>query len=180
MIEMSMELLVFAVLALLTLASSIGVVVARNPVTAAILLVMDLFFLAAIYATLGADFIAAIQIIVYAGAIVVLFLFVIMLLNLREEFPDSRGVPVPEILTAIALVVLFAVLAIRVAATHTDSGFSQVTGTYGLETIGQQTNAVGMHLFQKYLWPFELSSLLILLATIGAVVIAKKPKKDSV
>jgi NADH-quinone oxidoreductase subunit J len=177
---MSLELILFASLAALTLAASAGVVLARNPVTAAVCLVVDLFFLAAIYATLGADFIAAIQIIVYAGAIVVLFLFVIMLLNLRPDSRERITVPLPELLTGVAMVIATLAVIFQISNVPTGDnsaipvGILQSTAT----PLGEQTHAIAVHLFQKFIWPFELSSILILLATVGAVLIARKQKKE--
>ena len=164
------ELIVFYVLAALITACSVVVVTAKNPVTAAVYLVLNLFLLAGIYALQGADFIAAIQVIVYAGAIVVLFMFVIMLLNLHPSALGSGKYPAPEYLIMFVTVIAFAVIGVKLVA-------SGPTGAEAIEAVSMHqgnTHAVGLRLFTGYLWPFELASILILLAVIASVVIAKK------
>ena len=157
---------VFVVLALLTVLSALTVVVHRNPVHSACALVATLFLLAVLFAGLDAPLVAVLQIIVYAGAIVVLFLFVIMLLNLQVE---TRALTSPLLVVAataggIALVALLALVVGRAtssAATNLPAGFGE-------------TESVARVLFTTYLLPFELTSILLLVAIVGAVALAWK------
>lgn len=154
------------------------VVTSRNPVASAIYLIGDLFLLAAVYALLNAHFVAAIQVLVYAGAVVVLFMFVIMLLN---QGPDGNSVfrfSVGESFILLLTLLAFLLVALLIVL----DAPTALSGEHSLEAItnaGGNTYAVGMHLFTKYLWPFELASLLILLAIIGSVIIAKRSKEHT-
>jgi NADH-quinone oxidoreductase subunit J len=170
-----MELLFFLALGGLMVFSSIMVVAGRNPVTSAMFLVGQLFMLACVYAMLGADFVAAIQIIVYAGAIMVLFVFVIMLLNLQPDSIKGPNLPAVEIVMLILTVLTFAAISLYLV---TDTA-APARGGYTPEAIqqaGGNTYIVGMEMFSTYLWPFELASILILLAIVASIVIAKKDK----
>ena len=160
----------------------------RNPLSAALWLVSTMFSLAAIYVLLNAQFIAAIQVLVYAGAIMVLFLFVIMLLNLGHAESDLRG---PSSIAATLVIVgllgleLFALL--RYSPRQLASEFSQWPTYVDPATVfvaGQMTQqesatrgvvgAVAAPLFEAYLVPFEITSILLLVAIVGAVVLAKR------
>jgi NADH-quinone oxidoreductase subunit J len=128
------------------------------------------FHIAAMYLFLHAEFISAIQIIVYAGAIMVLFLFVIMLLNQRQELLKrrlDRLWPVAAVVSAVLLIVA-GVTVVLIKAGH--------TGNWGIGHIDKVTHtvAIAQVLFFKYLLPFELASLILLVAIIGAIVLAKK------
>jgi len=174
----SPQQLIFYVFALLITACSLAVVTSRNPVTSAVFLVVDLFCLAGLYAMMEAHFIAAIQVLVYAGAIVVLFMFVIMLLNLEPGHRDRRFLSAPEIFVLLMTVVGFLVIGVMLALGE-PTGISSDMTPEKIEAAGGNTYAVGMVLFTKYLWPFELASILILLAIVASVVIAKKDKPDA-
>jgi NADH-quinone oxidoreductase subunit J len=153
----------------------------KSPVASALWLVVTMSALAAIYVLLDAQFIAAIQILVYAGAIMVLFLFVIMLLNLGQRGPADmrgwvgRGVAV---LFGAGLVLQLGILG-RVVRSQ---GFGSQTAAFPLpagelERLQQARGAVGMlaePLFRQYLVPFEVTSVLLLAAIVGAVVLAKR------
>ncbi|MEZ4743100.1 MAG: NADH-quinone oxidoreductase subunit J [Bdellovibrionota bacterium] len=166
------ELIVFYSLAALICACSVAVVTFRNPVAAAIFLVLDLFLIAGVYALQNAHFVAAVQVIVYAGAIVVLFLFVIMLLNLTPNDLRHSRHKVPEYMVMLVLAVTCVIVGIALLV----SGPSGVDKTKDvLDKIGN-TEAIGIELFANYIWPFELASILILLAIIASIVIAKKDK----
>jgi NADH-quinone oxidoreductase subunit J len=160
----------------------------KNPISAALWLVSTMFSLAAIYVLLNAQFIAAIQVLVYAGAVMVLFLFVIMLLNLGHAESDIRG---PSTISATVVIVgllgieLFALL--RYTPRQLASEFSQwptftdpatvfVAGEITQQAAAQQgvVGAVAGPMFQTYLIPFEITSVLLLVAIIGAVVLAKR------
>lgn len=167
------ELIVFGGIAALMVLCSIMVVIGKNPVASAIFLVGQLFLLACLYALLGAHFVAAIQILVYAGAIMVLFVFVIMLLNLQPEALKGAHFAAGEVGVLLLTLLGFLIIGFKIATGY-------VGGTKGnldlaaIEQAGGNTYVVGMELFTKYLWPFELASILILMAIVASIVIAKK------
>ena len=165
--------LVFYPLAVLILIASLMVISARSAIVSALFLVLDLFLLACVYASLNAHFVAAIQLLVYAGAILVLFLFVIMLLNVD---PDSgkRRVRLPEIFALLLTLAVFGLIGLQLMPAQLDS-----LAPLSEHSATSNTTEVGMLLFTAYLWPFELASFLILLAMVASVVIAKKPRKSS-
>ncbi|MBW1871941.1 MAG: NADH-quinone oxidoreductase subunit J [Deltaproteobacteria bacterium] len=144
------------------------VIVMPNPIHCALALIGNIFCVAALFVLLDAHFLAAIQVLVYAGAIMVLFLFVIMLLNLK---PDELGSP-KQTATKIAGSILVCWVGFKLVVHFLDvragDGFIAVTENYGtIESIGRL-------LFGKYLLPFEVASILLLSSIIGAVAIAKK------
>lgn len=142
----------------------------KNPVHAVLLMIVMFFHLAVLYLGLGAEFLAAVQIIVYAGAIMVLFLFVIMVFNIKEETEGERfgsGWPFGVSLAA-GLFLLLIMMTGKVLPGQ--------QGIYTEQVIASQTNTklLGMLLYTKYIFPFELASLILLVAVVGAVVLAKK------
>ncbi|MCL5948119.1 MAG: NADH-quinone oxidoreductase subunit J [Actinobacteria bacterium] len=167
------DAVVFAVAALIILAGAVGVIVERNPVHSALGLVIALFGVALIFLLLKDDFLAAVQIIVYAGAIVVLFLFVIMFLGV-----DKREVIVRESLRgqrplALALVLLAAVgILLLGAGAHYALGASSATGA-ATSQPGGEVAALGRSVFTTYLLPFEATAALFIIAILGAVVLTK-------
>jgi NADH-quinone oxidoreductase subunit J len=161
------EIVFFWIFAVPLMISALGVVFARNPVYAAMSLVSAFFFLAGIYILLTAHLIAFLQIIVYAGAIVVLFLFVIMLLSLSDaELGFDRITAVKWVGIAGALGVFG--LVIRAIADVPIQQMRPVAADFGT------VKAVGKLLFTQYLLPFEATSVLLLVAIVGAVVVAKQ------
>lgn len=151
----------------LTLLSALMVVFAKNPIHSVLYLVFTFFCISGHYVLLNAQFLMAVNIIVYAGAIMVLFLFVIMMLDLRKNVPDSKSN-----LTKLAGAVLGGMLlVVFIAATrHMDLG-------NGSGAIGSQTGMVeslGMVLYKDYLLPFELVSVLFFVAMVGAVMLGKR------
>jgi NADH-quinone oxidoreductase subunit J len=143
------------------------VILFKNPVHSAVALIANLFCIAALFALLDAHFLAAIQVLVYAGAILVLFLFVIMLLNLKPAELGQARQTATKIGGALVLLWVAFKLVIEFVGT-TGKGFPEVGKDYGtLETVG------GL-LFGQYLLPFEVASVLLLAAILGAVAIAKK------
>ena len=165
----------FAVCAVVVLSGGIGVVTSRNPVHAALSLVMTLFGIAVLFIEQHAYFLAAVQVIVYAGAIVVLFLFVIMFLGVdREEDISSEPLrgqrPLALVLGAISLA---GVLALSATANWV-TGAHKVAG--GL-TAGHHTDTflLGKSIFTTYLWAFEITAALLVIAVVGAVVLARRP-----
>lgn len=157
--------LIFAAVAVL---SAVSLVVQTHPISSALSLIGVMGSLAVLYLLLGGEFIAAAQIIVYAGAIMVLFIFVIMLLNARAERSGGKA----TFAKWIGIPVFAALIGIIAYLIH-----SRLPATAGV-TFGSFTTAtaleIGRSLFTQYVLPFELTSILILIAIFGAVVLAKK------
>ena len=171
---MNLVELLWWVFAAITVAGGLGMVLLKNPVGSLLSLVLAFFGLAAIYVLLGAHFVAAIQVILYAGAIMVLFLFTIMLLNLGHDYrADLRNV-------AWVFVggVLSGVMGWALARIFWQDGLASVPGQgAAIEAAVAEQGAVGAiayPLFLDYLVPFELTSILLLAAIIGAVLLAKR------
>ena len=160
----------FFVLAIPLVLSALGVVLSRHPVRSALSLVMTLFLLAVVFVLLDAHLVAALQIVVYAGAIMVLFLFVIMLLNLREESSPLRWrARQVTAVVASSLLALFIIRFLSGVASPPGAGM-QATPP---ESFGT-TAALSERLFTHWVLPFEITSILLLVAVVGAVVLAKK------
>ena len=162
-----MELIAFFVLALLLIASALVVITNRNPVTSAVALAFNLVAIAGLYMVLDAQFIGLLQVIVYAGAIMVLILFVIMLLNLREE---ARAHPVGTFQRILAplTALLFAIVIGRAIWLSAPSSFPEKTEGFGTAA------SLGKELYTRFYYPFEAISLLLVVAMIGAVLLAKR------
>jgi NADH-quinone oxidoreductase subunit J len=167
----------FAIGASIVILGAVGVVMSRNPVHAALSLVMTLFGVAVLFVEQGANFLAAVQVIVYAGAIVVLFLFVIMFLGVdREENLRDEPLFLQRPL-AIGLVVLglLGLLILGIEA-HWSVGAHSVAGPIQGQS-GGDVAALGRIVFTVYLFPFEITAALLVVAVVGAVVLARKPVK---
>ncbi len=142
----------------------------RNPVNSAIFLIVNFFCISAIYLLLKAQFIAIIQIIVYAGAIMVLFLFVIMLLNLQDESKLTENITYKRITALLLSFLLFSILAITVY-------FSFIEKYPVINSAAEQMGtieSIGRELYTTFSFPFELVSFVLLAAIVGAIVLAKK------
>jgi NADH-quinone oxidoreductase subunit J len=160
----------FYTLGTVAVGSGVLVVTRRNPIMSALSLVLNFFCLAGLYLTLNAQFIAVIQIIVYAGAIMVLFLFVIMLLNLRDERALWEGLSARKVIGAgLVFGLLLQVLYILI---NSAGGFPQKDAALAV-SIGT-VEVIGVQLFTTFLFPFEVTSLLLTAAIVGAVLLAKK------
>lgn len=159
-------MILFWIVAILTVASAMTVILHRNPVYSALALVVCLFQVAVVFVVLQAHLIALLQVIVYAGAIVVLFLFVIMLLSLEPDVPHPGRYG-----TRAAAITLAAVMGIELGAATLlarSSAAPVLPAEYG------STESVAQSLFTTYALPFELTSVLLLVAVIGAVVMARR------
>jgi len=163
----------FWAFAAVAVASALLCITRRSPVASALWLVNTLFNLAAIYVLLDAHFIAAVQVLVYAGAIMVLFLFVIMLLNLDRGPTDIRGVRGKVVAGVVGLVLAAELIVLRLAAPPGELQLPAGAVAQSVEASGA-VRAVGQPLFQSYLVPFEITSVLLLAAIVGAVVLAKR------
>ncbi|HUY63890.1 MAG TPA: NADH-quinone oxidoreductase subunit J [Acidimicrobiales bacterium] len=168
--------LVFVVGAMIILGGALGVVISRNPVHAALMLVTTLFGVAVLFVEQQANFLAAVQVIVYAGAIVVLFLFVIMFLGVdRRENLGEEPLPAQRPL-AIGLVVLgLAGLLLLGIDAHWAVGARSVAGPAAGQA-GGDVAALGRSVFTTYLFPFEATAALLVIAVVGAVVLARRPR----
>lgn len=153
------------------LASAIGVVLFRNVLYSALCLIINLLVVAALFATLGAHFLATVQIIVYAGAIMVLVVFLIMLLNLKVENPKKFGL----IYSFMTLITAGAFLWCVIPLIH---GAFKVFPENNIPVQGT-VKAIGQVLYRDYIYPFEATSLLILAAIVGAVMLAKRDLRRS-
>ena len=166
-----MEIVVFYVFAALALAGALMVILFKSPVSSALSLVLTLFATAVLFVLLLGHFVAVIQILVYAGAIMILFLFTVMFLNLKEgalEFESKHlGFKVSILLVILLFVGYFASIGFKNGMLIRNLGLS------GMDGFGS-VQGVGTTLFTDYLLPFELTSILIIVAIIGVVVIAKK------
>lgn len=172
---MSVQVLVFFVLAVTAVTSALAMVFARNAVHAVLFMVGNFAAVALLYLLLGAPFLAAVQILVYAGAIMVLFLFVVMLMGpdpapLWEHIPGQRPL-------ALLFGLLLAVGLIAVVNVEQLTGVPGIMTQEVLERLGQPT-ALAQLLFDRYLLPFEITSVLLLIGMIGAVVLAKREKRE--
>lgn len=166
---MNVELLIFAFLAAMTVVCALGLVIQENPVRSALCLVLVLFNVALLFFTLNAAFLGAVQIIVYAGAIMVLFVFVIMLLNLGAPGELIDRLKPQKPLALFAGIAFAVVIAVVIYSAPTVSAGPQ------LETALVGPEKIGMALYQgNWLFPFEIVSVLLLVAAVGAVMLAKK------
>ena len=207
-----MEAVVFFISAAIIMAGGVGVIVVRNPVHAALSLVMTLFGVAVLFINLEAYFLAVVQVIVYAGAIVVLFLFVIMLVGV-DKAEDVRSEPLVgqrefAVLAGIGLVALAVIIGFAAGGEVTgegepgfeiarafedvddvdgdgitdetippSQGFLDANGQYVEEDSGN-TKQLGRLLFTDYVFAFEITALLLTIAVVGAVVLARRPKGE--
>jgi NADH-quinone oxidoreductase subunit J len=171
---------VFFIAAAACLGGALGVILSKNPVHSALSLVGTLFGIAIHFVNLGAHFLAAVQVVVYAGAIVVLFLFVIMLLGVdraeeleTDSLSGQRPAAAVVAVAGVALLVLLAVRGVQVShgARH------QVAS---LDSGGSNIVTLGRALFTDYVFAFEVTSVLLVIAVVGAVVLAKRGPKEEV
>lgn len=162
--------LIFGYFAISIIVLSLLIITRRNPVHSVLWMLVLFFHIGAIYLFLNAEFIAAVQIILYAGAVLVLFLFVIMMLNIKEELKSERFIGEWPIGVALGLsILLFVLFAIFKYAPGP-------LGRYTIELIQKETHtrAIGKVLYTDYILPFEVASIILLIAIIGAIVLAKK------
>lgn len=170
---MNSELIVFLVLSLVAIATALGMLFSQNAVYSALFLVLNFVTVAIFYLQLGAPFIAMAQITVYAGAIMVLFLFVIMLLG-AESLAPSNTLPWQKPLARLLSVIL-AVEAIYLLFTRASSSMSVSAPDASLNTM-ESLRDMAMTLFNQFLLPFEVTSILLLVAMLGAIVLSRQEK----
>lgn len=162
------QLVSFAILSVTMIGAALGVVLLSNIVYSAFLLGGVFISIAGLYILLNADFVAAAQVLIYVGAVNVLILFAIMLVNKQEDFAPIANRWIRQGATALVCVGLFALLSTMVLATP----WSVYTGP---AVIGESTVVqIGQHFFSDFLLPFELASVLLLMAMVGAIILARR------
>ncbi|MBF2073166.1 MAG: NADH-quinone oxidoreductase subunit J [Synechococcales cyanobacterium C42_A2020_086] len=161
------QIVSFVVLAVMMIGAALGVVLLNNIVYSAFLLALVFISISGMYILLNASFVAAAQVLIYVGAVNVLILFGIMLVNKRQAFVPVRNAWISKATTAAVCVGLFALLSTMVLATPWSVSTAIPIGDTALVEIGK-------HFFSDYLLPFELASVLLLMALIGAVVLARR------
>ena len=169
------SVLVFATSALLILVGAIGVIAVKNPVHAALCLIMTLIGVAVAFVAQSADFLAAVQIIVYAGAIVVLFLFVIMFLGVdRREHIHFEPLVGQRAFAAVGVAITVGGLIALMARSHWVSGATSVTTK--LSAGSGNVHELGTAVFTTYLFAFEATAALLIIAVVGAVLLARRER----
>jgi len=169
---MSTAEILFFILAALTVLSGLLTVASKNPIHSILYLIITFFSISGHYVLLNAQFLAIINIIVYAGAIMVLFLFVVMIMNLNKE---DRSFSKPFVITAASLIsAVFLLLTVRIFM-QSDTESNQLLTAGG--DIGL-TEKLGTVLYSEYVIPFELASILFMGSMIGAVMLSRKTKKE--
>jgi NADH-quinone oxidoreductase subunit J len=152
---------------------SLLVVTRKNPVHSVLWMLLLFFHIASLYLFLNAEFMAAMQVIVYAGGILVLFLFVVLLMNLRDELRIGKYIGAgPTGFTFAAALLVVVIMSLR-------SFVAAPPGIYSIDLIKSETNAkvLGKLMYTEFLYPFEITSLILLVAIIGAIVLAKRRLK---
>lgn len=171
---MTPDIILFLVLALVAIATAIGMLMSRNAIYSALFLVLNFVTVAVFYLLLGAPFIAMSQVTVYAGAIMVLFLFVIMLLG-AESLPKAEVLPWQRPVAIALAVILVGEAAFLLITRARPAG--EVLQPGGTANTMDNLRELGMALFQDYLLPFEVTSILLLVAMVGAIVLIRKEKR---
>ena len=162
------ELILFVVVGLVAVLAAIGVVAQRNVLYSGLLLVLNLLCLAALYILMGAQFVGIVQIIVYAGAIMVLILFTVMLLSGKRTEMPSDGLPGQAPLAVLFILALGAELALLLSG-----GLQGLGAVAGQASSLGNVQAVARLLFTRYLWAFEATGLLLLVAVVGVVYLVR-------
>jgi len=166
-------LTIFYIFAALSVFGALGVLILKNPIHCALSLVGTFFCLGSIYVMLNAEFVAVIQVLIYAGAIMVLFLFVLMLLSSRDTHMSSNKLTVRKVLAVLLSIGIFFQIAFLFTVDELKLG---AKGKYPIEVVEEigSIALIGRLLFTDYILSFEIIAILLLVAVIGAVVIAKR------
>ncbi|MBD2595930.1 NADH-quinone oxidoreductase subunit J [Nostoc spongiaeforme FACHB-130] len=161
------QIISFGVLAVMLIGAALGVVLSSSIVYSAFLLGGVFISIAGMYLLLNADFVAAAQVLIYVGAVNVLILFAIMLVNKRQDFAPFPSAGVRKVLTGVVSIGLFGLLSAMVLATPWAYSTTPVAGESSIVLIGE-------HFFSDFLLPFELASILLLMAMVGAIILARR------
>lgn len=172
---MSADLILFLILALVALTTALGMLLSRHAVYSALFLVLNLATVAVFYVLLSAPFIAMIQVTVYTGAIMVLFLFVIMLLG-AEALPPTRAIPWQKWLSG-ALALILVVESIYILTVRARPSGAVIPPPVSVNAM-DELRAMASMLFNQYLFPFEVTSILLLVAMVGTIVLTIKMKGE--
>ena len=166
--------LCFGYFSIVMVVISLLIITRKNPVHSILWMLALFFHIAALYLFLNAEFLAAVQLILYAGAILVLFLFVIMMLNLKKEVIGDRFSGDWPIAVFVGGTMLVLILLAITTLTHGP------LGNYTIQVVQAETHArvLGRALYTEYLFPFEIASLILLIAVVGAMVLAKKRRTE--
>jgi NADH-quinone oxidoreductase subunit J len=166
-----MELAIFLALAIIAVVSAVNILIQRHPIYGALSLILTFGALAGIYLQMQAEFIAVMQVVVYTGAIMVLFVFVIMLLNVGAEERSTERLRWVKLFAVPLAIVLIAELGLIVFRSFTSEAIP--VGTPSVN-VTANTQLIGKLLYTQYALPFEVTSVLLLVAIVGAIVMAKK------
>lgn len=176
---MSMDTIIFFISAVVAVFGATMMISQRNPVASVLYMILSLVAQAVVYIQLSALFVGAMLVIVYAGAIMVLFLFVIMLLNLRgREDLGAHSSPISKITKYVVSLLLFVELVFIIKSVVLGGPVAGLLNTTPPTSDFGSVKSVSMLLFTKYLYPFELTGILLLIAVVGAVVIARRDRVD--
>jgi NADH-quinone oxidoreductase subunit J len=160
----------FFLLAIVSIASVLGMIISKDQAYNALFLILAFVCMGGLFALLDAPFIAAVQIIIYAGAIMILFIFVVMMINLKKGLgPEKKRWTMYFAVVVAVFLVLELVFTVK--------GALEPINSAALESLGSPTD-LGRLLFTKYLYPFEITSILIIAALVGAIVLVKKRDKE--
>lgn len=165
---MSVNQIMWLLLAAIAVTGALGVVLSKSAVRSALFLVLNFFTLAFLYFTLGAQFLGIVQILVYAGAIMVLFLFVVMLLKDKKQLDEA---PARDLKVPVAAALAFGMAAIIVSQVVVGSlsgDYPAVSSEFG------RPQSIGFSLFTTYVWPFEMISVLLLIGIVGSILLVKR------
>ena len=166
-----MELAIFIILAGVSIASAANILIQRQPIYSALSLILTFLCLAGIYLQMHAEFIAVMQVVIYTGAIMVLFVFVIMMLNAREEVNPLHNIRLVRFLGIPLVVLLVSEMGSLVFRSFADENLR--ISEYSPGSVGN-TQSIGKLLYTDYALPLELTSILLLVAIVGAILLAKK------
>lgn len=172
-----MEVVIFYIFSAIALVSGVLVVWHPHPVKSALALIVTFFSMGGLYLLLQAEFIALMQVLVYAGAVMVLFLFVIMLLNLQPRTTKGWRIFLQSRWSIAVVVVMVGMILSAIYHPLAELGQRGVQDLDWVQAQGGNIRAVGQTLFQDYLLPFEVTSILLLIAVVGVVVLAKRDVK---
>ena len=162
--------IIFLGMAFTAIIASLLLITRKNPIHSALFLVLTFLCVAVLYLLLQSQFLAVIQVVVYAGAIVMLIIFVVMLLDLEEELRSGLKLFYSKVIGSVLAVLFLLGIIYSVAAT----ALTGKVGPYTPEKVSANVKAVGEVLFTQYLFPFEIVSVLLVTAIVGAVVLSKK------